>query len=257
MNKTVGRLIEILEYISKTPQGATIADMSRDLGISKTSVFDIVHAAASKNMLSATDSKQAKFRLGSKAIEIFGAYTNSLGYWPIIHEALAVLSHEIDRSVYFFHCDNHDLILIDAIQSGVSFSPQISIGSHLNCISSKVGHIYLAALDSKVRSSLLSRDNLPESVRNEIDQDIELVRNHGYLLTNIDVSGSLATCISVPVFDIGSQCEGIIAVYDLANRLSPKISRQFVKKMTSTALTISHSLGFNRKELIEGFPPDT
>lgn len=70
VNKSVSRAIDILQLISQNPHPLTIAEVSKILGIPKSSTFEILHALLDKNILELENENFKAFKLGLKLYEI-------------------------------------------------------------------------------------------------------------------------------------------------------------------------------------------
>ena len=73
LNKAVLRSIDILDYLSHSKKPVTLSAISKDLGIPKSSVFDIIHTLVHKEMVQMDEDTKC-FSLDVHCFEIGSTY---------------------------------------------------------------------------------------------------------------------------------------------------------------------------------------
>lgn len=81
MNNSALRTILILEYVANSKKPPGISELSRELDIPKSSVFDIVHILLEKGFLENDNEELKTFKIGLRVFQIGSVYINNTGLY--------------------------------------------------------------------------------------------------------------------------------------------------------------------------------
>lgn len=79
MNRSVQKAIDILKAIADSGE-LSIADLSKGLGLAKSTVFDIVHTLSDNTLIESTVNDPHKYQLGPALCKIGFSYLKILPY---------------------------------------------------------------------------------------------------------------------------------------------------------------------------------
>ena len=78
LNRTTLRAVQILKLVSKRPEGITLDEICEELGLPKTSAYDIVITLVETGMIHVSRGQKQQYRIGLTAYRIGINYTNNL-----------------------------------------------------------------------------------------------------------------------------------------------------------------------------------
>lgn len=250
MNKTVERTIEILNYFSspKDVGGIGISRIARELGVSKSSISDILYSLLDLGYLQYDNEQMKTFRLGNGAIRFGLSTLRQYDFPEIARPELSVLHRECGFTVYAGVEVGEYMTFVDKIEgkSAIKFSD--GIGSMKPLHLTAIGKALLAGHSDDEILDILGDTCYEVRTKNSLNNprsvlaDIAKVRRRGYALENFE-ENDYTYGIAAPVFDMhGNVCAGIgINVFstDITEEQIPGL----IKAVCDTARRISHHLG--------------
>ena len=117
-NKSVDRILRILELISKNPNGITLSQISRELGIPKSTAFDFLQALYKADAVYFKDEVSKRYVIGSKIYAIGQAYQKNSSLItvckPIVKNLgnkygnLLIVTKRVDNNIVYVHKYEND-----------------------------------------------------------------------------------------------------------------------------------------------------
>lgn len=136
-NKSVDRILRILELISKNPNGITLSQISRELGIPKSTAFDFLQALYKADAVYFKDEVSKRYVIGSKIYAIGQAYQKNSSLItvckPIVKNLgnkygnLLIVTKRVDNNIVYVHKYENDESKIATFEIGGSISLFIQI----------------------------------------------------------------------------------------------------------------------------------
>lgn len=238
MSISVGRVIDILIFVSNQKHGTTLSNIARELDIPKSTVFNIVHTLVDKDMLQVCDQTRMIFNIGYRAFELGLAYIGQNSLWDIVHKELDSLVSALQMTGSYFINDGDTLTLMDILPYSGSAYPNFSVGTRWAFPTFPAGMVCLAACKD---DELVSRFKDDVSDLSELLEQVRQARSDGYYIGS--TSDQLIS-ISVPVYDFNQICVGVISLYDLSSRLEQARIKTIICLARDYADKISKQLGW-------------
>ncbi len=113
----VDRAIKVLELLSASPRGLSLAQLALQTHVPKSTMFRILHTL-NENSVVVEDRERKLFTLGMKLLEWGNAALARIDLKTIAHPHLVKLAHETRESFYQALHDHDDLITSILRRSG-------------------------------------------------------------------------------------------------------------------------------------------
>ncbi len=220
MNRTAQRTVEILELISRRPDGATLEEICGTLGLPKTSAYDIVATLAEMNMVSVTRGQKQTYRIGLAAYRIGVNYTNSLDFLEVVEPELRAFSRKVGKTVFFGVRSGHEVVYICKFEPENPIITTATVGSKNPMYCTSLGKAILAFADEKTRDQILDgihfRRKTERTIggREELLRELEQVRRRGYARDDREMEEHME-CVGAPVFGSDGNVLGAISLSGL------------------------------------------
>ena len=239
--------IRVLKSFSENEPELGITDLSRRLGLAKSTVHRLAASLVAENLLE-RNMDSGRYRLG---LELFALGTLVRRRMDVSKEAQSVLvklRELTDESVQLAILDQTSIIYLFYLESRQAIRTHSSIGVRKPAYCTSEGRAILAFQHPEIVARVLL-DGLaarhahtitdPAAFRSALDQ----VRREGYALddeeSEVGVRG-----LAAPVRDSSANVVAAVGLSGPAQRLSKRALRAMVPKLIEAALTISQRIGF-------------
>lgn len=177
-------------------------------------------------------SKNMKFR------DIAKPYAQELAdkYMETVH--LAVIDYDKEKGP--------EVVVVDKIQKAqfLSMTPPVGSSSPAHC--SAMGKVLLSFSDPPILEEILklplkkyTKNTIVDG--NELLKELSLVKKQGYAIDDEELEIGL-TCVAAPIFDFDDRVIASISLSGPSARLKPRIEKEIIKDVKSTAMQISRKL---------------
>lgn len=241
--QTVARTMQVLEVLGKYPEGLSLADLSRELGAPKSSLFPIVHTLEAEGYVSRTG--RGPYRLGLRTFEVGYAYLEHNDLFRSFNAVARHLVEETGETVQMAVLEGTEIVYV-AKHEGVRPVRLVSaVGKRVPAHCTALGKALLATLPDGEVERRYGSDPLPAMTPRSITTrrglliDLAGVRRRGYAIDREesmegiacvaaavrDPRGQVAAVsISVPLFRLGEG--GPASLAPLVTRAAAEMSRQ-------------------------------
>ncbi len=227
-NRSVVRLLSILELIAKHDEGLTLGQIYRMLDIPKATVYDFLQTLYKADAIYYKDPRLKNYVIGSKMFAIGSVYTKNSNLIEASQYELKEFANRYGRTVFATKRINDKIVYVYKYQPSSSkvVTPQ-EIGSvSRDFENSALGKCY-AVFDKKV-----------ENVDVEGYQEI---KSNKYVYSSLDNASHICT-LAVPVYNFENRVVGVLVASDLATE---ETNRELLaKEFVQIAERISHKLGY-------------
>jgi DNA-binding IclR family transcriptional regulator len=257
MNKTSARTVDILEFISQSSDAVTIAQISKELGIPKSSVFDIVHTLVRKRFLD-TNEITKTFQLGFKCFAVGNAFTNKSDLQSLSRPALQRISNETHETVFLAVENNGMIVYLDKVEGQSPIRTSCVIGERNYLHLTGLGKAILATYsDIRVKEitgggDLITRTRTTHRHYDDLLEDLSNIRERGYSIDNGEGIDNLY-CIAAPIVDKDNKTVAAISIATLYSKMSDEKIKYFSSLIMNEAMNVSRSLGFTSNDLYSGY----
>lgn len=191
LNRTILRAIEILELLSKSKEGYTLAQLTSMLDSPKSSVFDILKTLTYKNMI-VEDNQTGitKYRIGLQAFLIGSSYLNETDIVNVAKNDLIDLANKMQATTFIAILDDDMVTYLYKYESEKTIITTANIGSRRSIHSAALGKVMLAfASEEELQRAIRRTDFVAyteytiTSVEKYLDQ-LKEVRKKGYAISD-------------------------------------------------------------------------
>lgn len=199
----VKKAFEILDIISKNPQGLRISEISTLLNISKSTVHGITAALEEVGAI-IRDSVSKRYIIGVTLLELGKIAYERIDFKKIARPVMEELMEQCEESVFLGIRNGDSVTVIDIVESRKDFKITSPVGTSLPLQAGAVGKLFLSLMDSKDLRKYLHENPLVRYTSNTIvDSDLytaelENVRKKGYAADDEEyISGVRAIAASI------------------------------------------------------------
>ena len=240
--------IAILNLIASGKRKYTITEITKELEISKATVFSILNVLNSHDIL--RRNSKGEYEIGLKLYELGMSYASDMNIVEIAHPYLENLMEETGHTVHLGVLDEGEILYIDKVEpdSFIKFSTYPGLRAEFHTTSlgkSIVAYLKDVEVEELVATKGLSKFT-SKTITNlgDLKKDLMEIRHKGYALE--DEEGEIGVrCIGAPIFN--GSTNHIIASISIAGHTS-KLTYPSIEKLSSkvqeTANVISKKLGF-------------
>ena len=187
LNRTLLRAIDILELLSKSKEGYTLAQLSSMLDSPKSSIFDIMKTLVYKNMvIEDNQSGITKYKIGVQSFLIGSSYLNDTDIVNIAKNDLIDLANRMQATTFMSILDDDMVTYLYKYESEKTIITTANIGSRRSIHSSALGKVMVAfGTDEDLKRAIQRTDFVAyteytiTSVEKYLDQ-LKEVRIKGY-----------------------------------------------------------------------------
>jgi DNA-binding IclR family transcriptional regulator len=199
----VNRALRVLELLSAKEAGASLTELSKELGLPKNSVFRIVRTLAANGYL---DEHGKSYRLSPKILSLGYAAVQSTHLIGACLDEMRSLRDEINETIFVGALSEGRVVILEQLPSFQLVKFTIEIGHKVPIHASAPGKAILSFLPPAEQKDLLAHiaftrfnDRTIPSMK-AMMQEIEKVRCTGYAL-DLGEEVSEIWCAASPVFD--------------------------------------------------------
>src|SRR5437879_2559177 len=202
----VERALNILEAAAQRRDGLTNAEISRKLGIPKSSASYILRTLEKRSNLR-REAKTGRYRLGLKILSLGGDAQANLDIADVALPFMRSLVERIHLTVHLAVLDQSEAVYIEKVEAPGFFKVNTWVGRRMFLHSTSVGKCLLAWLPKHDVEAIAKQHGLkkrtPETLTSlpKLLADLEHVKQSGYAVD--DEENSLrGWCVGGPVFDV-------------------------------------------------------
>lgn len=244
-NKSVDRVLRILELISKNPNGLTLSEIYKELKLPKSTVFDFLQALYKADAIYYKDEISKRYVIGSKIYAIGQAYTKNSSLITVCKPILRNLGNKYGNLLYITKRVNSNIVYVHKYESDESNNATFEIGGSISFIhATSCGKCYLA-FDKYFQGYIPEMQLItPYTVvrKEELENQLDIARNRGYAMECREEDLNYKS-ISFPIYNFESRCCGALSYrvpYDF------DLDDNIILDLLKASKTISTKLGYKK-----------
>jgi IclR family acetate operon transcriptional repressor len=221
--QSVERAFVLLEALAEVgPEGMTLSDLARLLGISKSSAYAILQTLLAGGFVADSGSGMSRrYRLGMALARLGDVVVSQIALRDVALAVMRDLTRETGLTSRVAVLDEPYAVVIarvDAPHSTVRFTANLGKREHLHC--SAVGKAMLASLSETTVHEILATAGLPEKTAHTITDAVALraeldsVVRRGFAIDDEEDAEGVF-CVGSAVLDHTARCVGAISVTGL------------------------------------------
>lgn len=247
---SLARGLSILEVFDLANPKMGISDLSRRTGLSKSTVFRLVHTLRTLGYIVPVE-EENKYTLGPKVLTLGFAVLSSLELRELAQPYLMELSREVKETVNLAVLDGWRLIYVERIKTHQIVNINLHVGSRLELYNTAMGRVLAAFQDEDWLSSYLRYlKQLPEAKEywkdsgKKLFKILEEVRENDFAINNEELTPGLRS-VAAPVRNREGRIVGAVNIAVSSSLYSlPKLKQDLISPLRKTTQAISVALGY-------------
>lgn len=242
----VERALNILEAAAHRRDGLTNSEISRKLGIPKSSASYILRTLERRGYLR-RDLESGRYRLGLKILSLGGDAQANLDIADIALPLMRALEEKIHMTVHLAVLDQGEAVYIEKVEAPGFFKVNTWVGGRMFLHSTSVGKCLLAWLRKQEVETIVKQQGLKKRTPKTITSmtrlvaDLERVKDEGYAVD--DEENSLgARCLGAPVFDVTGNVVAALGASGTLTQVDEVSMPRIAEAVKDTARRISRQL---------------
>ena len=219
------RATAILELYEKlNVQYLGIAEISKELGIQKTTVFNIVKTLAHQGWL-IQDNPNGKYRLGTRILRVSTMITRSITTEELIEKEMRRLRDEYNEDVVLTAMVDGVPICVEKVKSANYVQIQSKVGRVGSYVKGSTGKTVFAWQPENFIQEIL-RKIYPETEaglreKEQVEEQLKKIREQGYCISISEQDKGVAS-VAVPILNDKGYAVYSLAVVGEENRMRQK-----------------------------------
>lgn len=224
-NRSVKRLLDILELVSQHEEGLTLGQIYRMLGIPKATAYDFLQTLYKEDAVYYKNPRLKNYVIGSKMFAIGSVYTKNSNLIEAAEHELKKYADEYGKTAFISKMTKDQIVLVHKYQPSNSLiaTPE-ELGTVLQEENNPIIKVFKIFNQTE-------KENLSPLEQAVYDQ--------GYVLS--DESQGRISVIAVPVRNFENKVTGVISVSDLYTE--PE-SHETINAFVELAKNVSKRLGY-------------
>ena len=220
LNRTTLRAVQILKLVSKRPEGITLDEICEELGLPKTSAYDIVITLVETGMIHVSRGQKQQYRIGLTAYRIGINYTNNLDYIRTIEPVLKEFSNQVGKTVFFGVRSDDEIVYLCKFEPENPIITTATVGTKNPLYCTSLGKAILAFTEESFRDEIIDKIAFVKktertlTTKAALKKELEQIAKRGYALDAREAEEHME-CVGAPVFDRDGNVFGAISVSSL------------------------------------------
>jgi len=150
----IDKCFGILDLLSKSSHPMGISDISRQLQLSKSTVFNIIHTLVELGVLE--NGSAGKFKLGIRLYMLGNSAGSRSGLIQVVHPFLAEINRKTKLSTFLGIRSGTKAVIIDKMDAANDIKVSSDVGMHLPLMAGAGGKALLSQVSDEVLDDLLA-----------------------------------------------------------------------------------------------------
>ena len=201
----VQRAVEVLELLAGSHTGISLADLSRQTGFPKSSLFRIL-LTLEKSSIVQLDRTRSIFTLGMKLIDWGNRALEKIDLKTVTHPHLMRMAHETRESYYVAILDDNEVIIVDRADTPEIWRMVARLGQRSPVHATASGQVLMAEAPDETLHAAIQRTGLkrftPQTITSvaRLKNRLKEVRKDGYVINDAEYKPDLCV-IAAPLRD--------------------------------------------------------
>jgi DNA-binding IclR family transcriptional regulator len=245
--QAVLRAVALLKAFTSDRPERGLADLSRAVGLNKTTAYRLLAALESERMVERGRDGES-YRLGPELVALGGRAQGALDLREASRAVLAGLAQETRETATLEVLVGRETLILDEAMGSYVLGSMPSIGTRWPAYATSTGKTILAFLSEEERNLALPRALVPVTNRTladraALDRDLARVRERGYALSQEELEPGFIA-VGAPVYSADGRVAAAISVGGPKARLTPDAIASVARRLPLAAARISAKLGF-------------
>jgi IclR family acetate operon transcriptional repressor len=243
---SVDHAIELLFILESTAHDMGVTELSRLLGIQKSTTHNLLRTLLARDFVRQTD--LGRYALGFRLMPLGLACTEQLDIRRIAYPVLNDLVKESNEVVLFAVLSNNQLTVIERKEPARTVFVMPCFNYFNTFHSTSLGKVFLAFGPDELYQKVMSNPLIQYTPNTILDkqilvQEIDHIRKQGYAVS-CDETFVGVTCVSAPIINANGKIEGAISISGSSNCLGREVNPTIIALLKQKAKEISKRLGY-------------
>jgi IclR family transcriptional regulator, acetate operon repressor len=245
--QAVLRAMSVLKAVADNGPESRLSDLARDVGLNKTTVFRLLSALESAEMIERTPSGTS-YRLGPELLRLSSQALDKTGLQAAARPTLRMLAADTRETITLEVLVGDEVLILDETTGGHVIGAMPSLGTRWPAHATSTGKVLLAGLSNAELDARLS-GRLPSFTPRTVSdgptlrREIERIRANGYAVASEELELGFVA-VGAPVRSVDGEVVAAISVGGPKSRFTPAILSSIAQKLPPAADTVSESLGW-------------
>lgn len=243
---SVDRAIELLFILESSSRDMGITELSKMLGVQKSTVHNLVQTLLARDFVRQTDS--GRYTLGFRLMRIGKAASERLDIRRLAFPILNELAMEANEYVLLALLNRDEVAIIDSVapQRSTFIVPRIDFSHTFHCTA--LGKVFLAFASPERQKRIFERPLSKYTPYTLVDDqtlsiEINKIKEQGFAVScNETIEG--VTCIGAPIFNAHGKLEAAVSISSATARLTSDRYLSMAAILMEKAAAISKLIGY-------------
>lgn len=246
--QSVDRALQILGYLGSKREGYGVTELSREIGLNKTSVYRMLSTFV-KHGYAEQDPETERYKLGYKVLELSSSLLESIDLRVEAKVFLRELEQFTNEVIHLVVYSNGEVVYIEKLEGTETLRMHSKVGTRAPMHCTSVGKVILAYLPQDEVTQIVEKHKLPKHTEHTITdkeafyKHLAEVRERGYAL-DLEENELSICCIATPIFDRTGRVTAAVSVSGPSTRMTSETMDLLKDKMIDISKRISARLGF-------------
>lgn len=246
--QSVARAIQIINYIAKNRNSASLTQISRGLSLSKSTIHGLISTLEKYDYVF-QDQTTGLYQLGLKLFEMGQVVHDSMDLRAIAYPIIAALSEKYQETVHLAVLSGAEVVYIEKVDSSRSVRIISQIGGRNPTYCTGVGKVLLSTLPDTEVEGLIAQTGMKKMTPYTIDtmdklkEDLADIRRKGYAYDLEEIELGLR-CVAAPVKNHRGTIVAAISLAGPTGRMPGERMAELTKDVVGAGHEISAKLGY-------------
>jgi IclR family transcriptional regulator, acetate operon repressor len=244
----VERALTMLETVAQFSEGLSNAEISRKLGIPKSSASYILRTLEARGYF-ARDAESGKYRVGLKILSLSRGALGGLDVRTVALPIMRRLMQQTGLTCHLAVLDGHEAVYIEKVEPETFIRMDTWVGRRMRVHATSVGKAIVAHIPSEQLEEILRKSGMEKRTPKTITtmprllKELERVRDQGYAVD--DEENNLgARCVAAPIFDEQGSIAASLGISGTTQQVGPQTMPRILDALKDAARHISTAMGY-------------
>jgi DNA-binding IclR family transcriptional regulator len=246
----VDRAVKVLELLSASPQGLSLAQLAVQTQVPKSTLFRILRTLHQHGLV-VEDPERKVFSLGMRLLGWGNVALARIDVKTIAHAHLLKLAHETRESFYLALLDHDEVVLVDRVDTPEIWKMVTRLGHRSPFHCTATGLVLVADMQDSAVDEMITRHGLKRFTSSTITSVAKLkkrliqVRELGYSIVDGEYKPDLFA-VAVPIWDhTGKAVASLMtAIPSVRSSKDKKLASNLLAVLKREAALISKKIGY-------------
>jgi IclR family acetate operon transcriptional repressor len=245
----VGKVLDILEFLSQQKQEFGLRELSESLHIPKATVFRYLVTLEGRGYVR-KNPENDKYELGLKILELSNRALANVTLHKVASPYMQELLDRFQETVNLGVLEKNEVVYIEILESPRAFKMSSHVGGRDFPHSTSVGKAMLAFLPEETVEQIVHATGLPKRTEKTISslprlkEELATVRQRGYAIDDGENEEG-ARCVGAPIFDRRGNVIAAISISGPAIRSSMEEIEEMGAAVLEATSQISQKIGYS------------